>query len=93
MVFAIARLFALGFVVMTVMYVLVSLYSSSVRREKLEKQWDADHPDGSDPGSRRAFIETGMAAYQDSFRPKLILLVYVIPTVLVIAALVVTNWN
>ncbi len=41
MIFQIARLMVLGFVVLTVVYLVVSIYSRSVRREKLEKQWDA----------------------------------------------------
>ncbi|MDJ0629271.1 MAG: hypothetical protein QNJ44_13515 [Rhodobacter sp.] len=90
---ALIRLVVFGFLALSVIYLAIWFYSRSVRREKLENQWAADHPDGGDAGARRDFIETGMAEYQDSFRPKLILLVYVIPTVLVIAALIVTNWN
>lgn len=86
------RLVVVGFLAMTAVYVLVSLYSKSVRREKLEKDWDGENP-GGDPAARTAFVEQGMAAYRSGFRKKLILLVYVIPTVVVIATLILTNSN
>lgn len=70
---------ALGFVVLTLVYLLVSVYSRSVRREHLEKVFDA----GGIAGDRDAFIEAGMRAYAHSLRRKLILLVYVIPILLV----------
>jgi len=87
------RLVVFGFIALTVIYAAIWLYARSVRREKLEKHWDAEHPDGDDPDARQAFVAQGMAEYQAGFRPKLILLVYIVPSELVIAALVVTNWN
>ena len=62
------------------------------KREKLEKEWAANHPDGGDVEGREHFIETGMAEYHASFRPKLIFLVYVIPVVLVAAIHVLTTY-
>ena len=67
-----------GFIVLTVVYVMVWFYSRSVRREKLEKEWDAENP-GGDPRAREEFVEKGMVDYHSSIRPKLILLVYVVP--------------
>lgn len=86
------RLIIFGLIAMTAAYFLISVYSRSVRREKLEKQWAEDHPDGGDPGARDAYIETGMAEYHASFRPKLILLVYVIPVVLVAVIHILTTY-
>ena len=86
------RLILFGGVALTIIYGMVWLYSRSVRREKLEKEWDAENP-GGDPAARSAFVERGMQDYHSSIRPKLILLVYVIPSVLVIAVLILTNWN
>lgn len=74
------RFVLFGFVAMSIVYVCLWFYSQSVRREKLEKQWDAEQPDGQ---SREAFVSEGMKAYHSSLRPKLLLLVYVIPTVVV----------
>lgn len=83
------RLIVIGAIVLTAVYFLVSVYSRSVRREKLEKEWDAS-PKG-DAAAREAFIEQGMKAYESGFRKKLILLVYIIPAGLVAAAYYFTN--
>ncbi len=89
---ALVRLVVFGFIALSVVYVAVWLYSRSVRREKLEKRWEAENP-GGDRTARDAYVEKGMAEYHAGLRPKLILLVYVIPAVLVVAALIATNWN
>jgi len=87
------RLVVLGFIAMTVTYFTISIYSRSVRREKLEKAWDADHPKGGDLADRDAYIENGMAEYEAGFRRKLIWLVYIIPTFAVVILLIVMNTN
>ncbi len=84
----ILRMAVIGFVVLTVFYVLLSLYSRSVRREKLEKEWDEEVK----TGDRDAYIEKGMAEYESSLRRKLIVLVYVIPVLLVIGMLYAINF-
>lgn len=75
----IIRLVVFGFIGLSVVYVLVSIYSRSVRREKLEKHFDA----GGVEGDRDAYIHEGMVAYQKGLRRKLIWLVYIIPMVVV----------
>lgn len=75
------RLVVFGFLALSVVYVCVSLYSRSVRLEKLEKEWDAD-PQGDD-AARQAFLDDGMTAYRSSLRRQLIWLVYVIPTIVI----------
>lgn len=90
---AFVRLVVFGFIVLSIIYVAISLYSKSVRREKLEKTFDADHPDGGAPGARDAFIDEGMTAYKNSLRPKLIALVYVVPVVIISAIIYTTNAN
>ncbi len=75
------RLVIFGFLALSVIYVVVSLYSRSVRREKLENSWDEDHPDGGDESARNAYIEAGMHAYETGLRRKLIVLVYIVPAV------------
>lgn len=85
------RFIVFGYVGLSILYWLISIYSRSVRREKLEEEWE--QMDQSGESSRDAFLDEGMKAYHNSFRPKLILLVYIIPTVLVIAALIVRNSN
>ncbi|WP_323007212.1 hypothetical protein [Pseudorhodobacter sp.] len=82
------RLAVFGFLGMTVMYFLLSIYSRSTQREELEKEWDAEQG----PGDRDDFIAAGMAAYEKGLRKKLIWLVYVIPTLAVIAAIYLLNF-
>ena len=72
-------------VILTVIYFSISLYSRSVRREKLEDEWNAKNP-GGDQADHDAFVEAGMAEYEQGFRKRLIWLVYIIPTVLAAAA-------
>jgi len=82
-----------GFVGLSLVYLLIATYSRSVRREKLEKHWDAHPPQGADAEDRRAYIEAGMAQYHRGFRRKLIVLVYVIPSIAVAVILYLTNAN
>lgn len=62
-------------IVLTVIYVIVSIYSRRVRRGKLEAHWDRKGMSGD----REAFIQRGLKKYDGSFRRKLILGVYVVP--------------
>ncbi|WP_172299540.1 hypothetical protein [Pseudoruegeria sp. HB172150] len=87
------RLIFFGFIGLSIIYGLLWLYSRSVRREKLEDAWDAEHPEGGDPEARDAYVEKGMKAYHASLRPKLLLLVYVVPAVVAAVVLIVMNWT
>jgi hypothetical protein len=91
---AIIRAGLLGFVILTVVYVMVSIYSRSVRREKLEKAWDTDPArEGAAPDERDAYIEAGMEAYRHGLRRKLIWLVYIIPMAVVLATVYYVNYQ
>lgn len=79
MVFALARLALMGFVGLSVIYVLVSIYSRSVRRERLEERWEAEQIGGD----REEFMRAGLAEYDGSVRRKLILGVYVVPVIVI----------
>ncbi len=86
------RAAVLAFVLLTVVYVIVSIYSRSVRREKLEKAWDSDPEKlGAESSERDAYIRAGMEAYRNSLRRKLIVLVYIIPMAIVLATAYVVN--
>lgn len=74
------RLVVFGFLALTVVYVCVSLYSRSVRREKLEDEWDETRPESI---SRQDFVADGMKVYESGLRKRLILLVYIIPPIIV----------
>ena len=73
------RLVFFGFLFLGVLYICISLYSRSVRREKLENEWDTNPPESATPEQRESFIDDGMAMYESGLRKKLILLVFVIP--------------
>lgn len=91
---AIIRAGLLGFVILTVVYVVVSIYSRSVRREKLEKAWDTDPArEGAATDERDAYIEAGMEAYRHGLRRKLIWLVYVIPMAVVLSTVYYVNYQ
>ncbi len=91
---AILRLLVFGFLALSVVYVLVSLYSRSVRREKLEKAWDSDPArEGTATGDRDAYIKAGMAAYETGLRKKLIWLVYVLPALAMGLIIYFVNWD
>lgn len=85
---AMVRLGVFGFLFLCVVYVLVSIYSRSIRREKLEDEWDEEIK----TGDRDAFIVAGMKDYDGSLRKKLILLVFVIPIGVVIGMLYFINF-
>lgn len=88
---AFIKLFVFGFIFLSVIYLSISIYSRSIRREKLEKRWDANPPEGADAAARDAYIADGMAVYHKGFRRKLIVLVYIIPTIAVAVILYLTN--
>jgi hypothetical protein len=86
---AIIRLAVVGFVILSAVYWIVSVYSRSVRRERLEKRYDA----GGIDGERDAYIEAGMQAYEHGLRRRLIWLVYVIPTVVISVTVYLVNYQ
>ena len=85
------RLIVFGFLALSVVYLAVSFYSRSVRREKLEDRWAEDHPGDDDSPERDAYIEQGMIEYQQGLRRKLILLVYIIPAIAIAVTMFIVN--
>lgn len=84
---AFLKLVGIGFVALTIIYWSVAIYARSLRKEKLEEEYDAAHAGAADSAARDAFVATGLRAYQGSLRRKLIVLVYIVP-VIVVAAIV-----
>lgn len=87
------RLVLFGFLGLSVIYLSISVYSRSVRREKLEDAWVEENVGSTDMDARDAYVAQGITAYNASFRPKLIGLVYIIPTIIVVAIVFVTNMS
>jgi hypothetical protein len=85
---AFAQLMVIAFVVLSVVYIVLSLYSRSVRRGKLNAQWDEDGL----KGDKEAFVHKGLKDYDGSLRRKLILGVYIVPLVLVAVIIYMNNF-
>ena len=86
---ALAKLVVIGFIVLTIIYVCLSLYSRSVRKGKLEEWWEEE----GRPGDREAYIEAGLKDYEGSLRRKLIWGVYIVPVVVISAVIYFTNFH
>lgn len=84
------RFLLIGFILMSIVYVTVWFYSRSVRREKLENAWAEEQPEGV---TRDAYVAEGMTKYHSSLRPKLLLLIYVVPTIVVGTIVYIVNTN
>lgn len=90
---AMIRLMVMGLIALTVIYFLVSWYSRSVRREKLEGWAEEKIAEGElEPAARDTYIEEGMRDYDSSLRKKLIFGVYVIPIIALLGVIYVTNF-
>ena len=89
MIFGWIRLILLALVFLTGIYFLVSIYSRSVRRERLEKRYDA----GGVAGDRDAYIADGMQRYEQGLRKRLIWLVIILPLTAMAATVYFVNWD
>ena len=78
-----------GFILLTVVYFIVAMYSRSVRREKLENKFDA----GGIDGDRDTYINEGMVAYESGLKRRLLWLVYIIPAAIVIVTVYLVNYQ
>ena len=73
------RLVIVSFVVLSVIYIALSLYSRAKARDRLEGEWD----EGGVNMPREAYVREGLKDYDSSLRRKLILGVYVVPLCLI----------
>ncbi|MFZ7090902.1 hypothetical protein [Primorskyibacter sp. 2E233] len=87
--YALLQLLVVGFIILTVVYVALSIYSRRVRRAKLINEWN----DEGRIGDRETFVEEGLKDYDHSLRRKLILGVYVVPLVLIGTIIYLTNFR
>lgn len=85
---AFARLMIFGFIFLTIVYICLVFYSRSVRKGKLETEFDTEIKEGD----REAFIREGLTEYEGSLRRKLILGVYVVPMALIALILYLNNF-
>ena len=73
---------------LTVVYIIVSIYSRQMRRGKLIAHWEKKGL----TGDRDAFVKRGLEKYDGSFRRKLILGIYVVPLGVIAILIYVTNF-
>ena len=88
MIIGILRLMIFAFLVMLVVYFVLSWWSRSVRRSKLEEEWDTENRNGD----RDAFVRAGLEEYDGSLRRKLIFGVFVVPYVVMGILIYVMNF-
>ena len=83
------RLLFVLLIALSVVYVVLSIWSRRMRRAKLAARWDSKDVLTVD---RETFIERGLQKYDRSFRRKLILGVYIVPLTLIMIIVYVTNF-
>ncbi len=90
---ALIRLAALVIGLEALFYVLISLYVRSLQRERLEKQWDARHPEiAGDSETRRDFVRKSMVGFEKTLRARLVMLVLILPFVAIMATIYLVNY-
>lgn len=82
------KLALFGYIGLTVIYWLMAIYLRSVERERLEKDYD----DGGVSGDRDAYISQGLAAFDQGLKRRLVVLVYIVPTLVVVALVWILNF-
>lgn len=86
------RLMAFWAVFAAIAYWVLLIYSRSLRREALEKEWDENPPEGATDDGRDAFIDRGMAEFEGSLRRRLLWGVIVLPFVVIGALVYLVNY-
>ncbi|MFI0395532.1 hypothetical protein [Paracoccus jiaweipingae] len=90
---ALLRLIGVMIALEALFYVLISVYLRSLRREALEEEWDASHPDQPGDGpQRRDFVAARMRGFDKTLRARLVALVFVLPTLAVAAIIYYVNY-
>lgn len=88
------RLVLLVLAIEALFYVLISIYVRSLRRERLEERWDAKHPDhAGDSPERREFVRRSMVGFERSLKARLPWLVFVLPTLAILATVYYVNFK
>ena len=88
-VVALLNLVVIGGIVLTVIYIALSIWSRRTRRSKLEAEWLV----AGRPGVEEEFVDAGLREYDGSVRRKLILGVYVVPVAAVALIVYWTNFK
>ncbi|MFB2531220.1 hypothetical protein ACEYYB_03620 [Paracoccus sp. p4-l81] len=89
---ALIRLFVFGFLVLSVIYVLTFFWLRSLRRERLENDWDQGRALPLDGEGREGYIARGMAGLGRSLAVRLLWLIYVLPLIAMGAIIYLVNY-
>lgn len=91
---ALFRLIVLVFLLEAMFYLLLRIYIRSLRRERLEEIWDERHPDraGNNP-ARDEFVRKSMVGFDRTLKSRLLWLVFIIPTLAIMAIVYWVNWQ
>lgn len=84
------RFFLLMMILTGAFYAMVSIYTRSVAREKLEKKWQSKPQIGIE---REAFIKRGLESYDRSWRRKMIWLIFIVPFLIVAIRIYTQNFS
>ena len=76
------RLIILAGILCTLIYAAVAWHLRSITRERLEKEWEAEHP-GRDASERGAEVEAGVEAFKQTLGYRALGLIYLVPVVLI----------
>jgi hypothetical protein len=82
------KFFVIGFVGLTVLYGLLTIYVRSLTKERLENEW----LEMGSIGLCDDYVEQGMQDYARSMRPKLLLGVYILPMIIFCVVFYMTNF-
>ena len=83
------RLLFLLLILLSLAYVLISLYARSLARERLERRWEA-RPHA---GQREDFIRAGLRLYDKSARRRILRAIWIVPPVTIAVLIWMTNFN
>ncbi len=85
---ALFRLIVLGFLVLSLIYVIL-VFSERIRmRRLLRAEWEKT----GQSGDRDAYVREGLVDYEQSFRRKLLLGVFIVPVAAVLVIIYVVNF-
>ncbi|MCF3972528.1 hypothetical protein [Paracoccus salsus] len=91
---ALFRLIVLVLLLEAMFYLLLRIYIRSLRRETLEEKWDERHPDmAGDNALRDEFVRKSMVGFDRTLKSRLLWLVFIIPTLAIMAIVYWVNWQ
>ncbi len=91
---ALFRLIVLVFLLEAMFYLLLRIYIRSLRRERLEEIWDERHPDmAGNNDLRDEFVRKAMVGFDRSLKSRLLWLVFILPTLAIMAIVYWVNWQ